>query len=89
MKQSRYPLATNISATSGSDTILGLKEGKTRNFKVSDIVSLAVNSVYISAQDVTSESINIGLTSGFLPWNRLVNIPFASAGTSGILSPQD
>lgn len=89
MKQSRYPLATNISATSGSDTLLGLNEGKTRNFKISDIVSLAVNSVYISAQDVTSESINIGLTSGYLPWNRLINIPFASSATSGILTPED
>jgi len=89
MKQSRYPIAVNISATSASDTLLGLKDNKTRNFKISDIITLAVNSVTLSAQDITSESINIGLTSGNLDWNRLSNVPTASSATSGILSVYD
>ena len=89
MKQSRYPIALNISATSAVDMLLGLNEGRTRNFKVSDIVTLAVNSVTISAQDIVSESINIGLTSGNLQWNRIENVPVASSATSGILSIND
>ncbi len=86
MRISNYPLATNLS---GTDKLLGTKAGKTRNFSLDDIVDYAGTILTISAGDITSESIDLGLTYGNLPWSRLSNVPFATSSVDGILTKED
>jgi putative cell wall-binding protein len=85
MKISDYSSVTFIT---NSDRVLGTQGQDTKNFPVTLISDYVVGRLTTTNKITLSNSVDVSLTSGALPYSRITNVPTVSTSASGLMTVQ-